>query len=99
MQAVELVPHPVVAAARIWRRMSYSSGLAWSADLVLGENGVEDVLLQRTAGGQAGAQLGQKRRVLPVGDQRGAHHAGGLQRVGHGQKGLGGEGRAHAARA
>ena len=52
-------------------------------DLILGQDGVEDGLLKFPVGVQVRRQLRDQRRVLPVGDDGGAHHARGLERFGH----------------
>ena len=58
-------------------------------NLVLGQYGGGDLLLHPSVGGEAGAHLGQIGRVLPVGDQGGAHQAGGAVQPRHLQQRLG----------
>ena len=61
------------------------------ADFILGQDGIENVLLQAAVGVQQGAQARQQGGVLAVGHQGGSHQAGGLQGVGHLQQALGRE--------
>ena len=65
------------------------------ADLVLGQDRVEHVLLERTVGEQAARHRGDVGRVFPLGDQAVPGASGGAQRFGHVEQRLGAERRAH----